>query len=233
MSARVFPLELFPADSFQIFPAATASSGGAALNGPGQRVDWSGGGWWVGALGGVVLWQPDQIRAWRALAMHARNGGEIIMPVIDWAQRPFPEGLTDLPPVPHADGAPFHDGALYASRVLNYELAEAVQEGDMTALVRRVLGAPLRGGEFFTPVHEASGPRLHCIEAVSEETAGVSEVLFGCPWREDSAAGAFLDFERPRLTMEILSAPQELWPRIEAPFEATVGFTFSESFDYL
>ena len=46
--ALTFPLHLFPPGAFHLWPAATLITGGSALAGPGQTVDWSAGGWWMG-----------------------------------------------------------------------------------------------------------------------------------------------------------------------------------------
>lgn len=231
MAAKLFPASLFRAARFQLYPVGTLIGGGAALAGPGQTVDWSTGGWWMGEFSDIRLSKPDEHRAWRALMMHAAKGGEIVMPVLDGPQRPM-LGAGGVP-VGFQGDVPFSDGQRFAARSLAFELAEPALEGDTEVLIRRVNGAPLRGGEYWSVSHLDAGWRVHCIEEMDDESGGVRAVRFGVPLRGDLASGAPLDFEEPRVTMRLASDPKEVWPTVRPPFRADVSIRFVESFDHL
>lgn len=229
-----FPLSSLPVGSFRAALIGSDETGGAALSGPGQVVDWSAGGFWVFELDGLQLWEPDHFRLYRSILMACRGGGEIDVPIIDDPQRPFPEGMTDSGPVPFSDASTFSDGTGFLGEDLQFTVEESAQEGDVVMVLRRTIGAPLRGGEYKTLVHAAAGPRAYCIETVGEEdVAGVFEVAFGAPLREDVTAGTAVDFQRPRCRARLLTPWSEAWPKVEAPFEAEVGLRFVESFAHL
>lgn len=229
-----FPLASLPVGSFRAMLLGSDETGGAALGGPGQVVDWSAGGFWAFELSGLQLWEPDHFRLYRAMLLACRGGGEIDVPIIDDPHRPFPEGMADSIAVPFSDGAFFSDGTGFLSADLDFTVEEAAQEGDVVMTLRRTVGAPLRGGEYLTLLHAAAGPRAGCIEAVGEENAdGVFEISFGPPLREDVAAGMLADLQRPRCRARLLTPWSEAWPKVEAPFEAEVGLRFVESFAHL
>lgn len=229
-----FPLASLPVGSFRAALIGSDETGGAALGGPGQVVDWSAGGFWAFELSGLQLWEPDHFRLYRAILMACRGGGEVDVPIIDDPQRPFPEGMMDSAPVPFSDGAFLSDGSGFLSADLAYTVEEAVQEGDVVMTLRRSIGEPLRGGEYLTLVHAVAGPRAYCIETVGTEDAnGVFEIAFGAPMREDAAAGMAADLQRPRCRSRLLTPWSEAWPKVEAPFEAEVGLRFVESFAHL
>ena len=236
MTPRLFPLALLVPGTFQLWPMGTLIGGGSSLAGPGQTVDWSAGGWWVGELGAIRVSQPDQHRTLRAMLMHAARGGEIIMPIIDDPQRPMTDPSLGPGSARFNDGAIFSDGSVFASRRIAFELAEAAQEGDTEVRIRRIEGGtrPLLGGEYWSFDHPDAGPRAYCIEDLEEENAnGVRIVRFGVPLRTDLVAGAFADFEAPRLTMRLASDPKDVWPVIRRPFRSDVTIRLVESFDYL
>lgn len=234
MNLRDFPLALFPVGSFQAWPAAQRVTGGAALAGPAQTVDWSAGGWWVGEITGVELWTADHFRTWRSMMMHHASGGQIVMPFIDDPQRPMDDPSLGQAVARFNDGTAFSDGGTFQSANIQFELDEPAREGDTSAVIRRLAGRPLLGGEYWSFDHPDARYRVYCIEDLGDEdTNGRREVQFGVPLRTDLAAGALADFERPRLTMEIVGDPQSFWPNVKPAFEAEVGFRFIESFDYL
>jgi hypothetical protein len=233
MIARLFPLALLAPGTFQLWPVGTLIGGGASLAGPGQTVDWSGGGWWAGELGAIRVSKPDQHRTLRALLMHAAHGGEIVMPILDDPQRPMEPSALGSGVARFNDGARFSDGGVFRSGRIAFELAEAAQEGDTEILIRRVTGRPLLGGEYWSFDHPEAGYRAYCIEDLEGEAGGVRRVAFGVPLRTDLAAGAFADFETPRVTMRLASDPKEVWPVIRPPFRSDVSIRFIESFDYL
>lgn len=233
MTPMLLPIDLIHGETFHIWPLGTDASGGLSLGGPGQEVDWSAGGMWAGETGALKLYHPAQWRVWRMLCLHIQGGGEVVVPIADQPQRPFAEGQTVLPGVPHSDGSPFSDGSLYQTNALRYELAEPVKEGDTHAVIRRLSGAPLRGGEWWTLIHPGPGPRAYCIGGLDPEVNDVREVWFGCPMRSDMAAGSPIDFENPRTTVKNITPVKSLWPKAEPPFKAEVNFQFVESLAYL
>jgi hypothetical protein len=230
-----FPLASFPAGAFQAVLLGSDETGGPALGGPGQVVDWSAGGFWVAELSGMQLWEPDHFRLYRAMLMACRGGGEIDVPIIDDPQRPFPVDLAETTAsLPFSDGTLFSDGSGFLGADLDYVVEESALEGDVLMSLRRTIGAPLRGGEYLTLIHAEAGPRAYCVETVTEENEdGVFQIAFGAGLREDVAAGLFADFQRPRCRMRLLTPWSEAWPRITAPFEAEVGLRFVESFAHL
>lgn len=229
-----FPLAMFPAGTFQAMLLGSDETGGAALGGPGQVVDWSAGGLWVAELTGIQLWEPDHFRLFRAILMACRGGGEIDVPIIDDPQRPFPDGLIESGPVGFSDGAAFTDGAGFLGDDLAFQVEAAAVEGDGVMVLRRTVGASLRGGEYFTLLHAEAGPRAYCVESVTEEDGdGVFQVAFGAGLREDVLVGTAVDFQRPRCRMRLLTPWSEAWPRVTPPFDAEVGLRFVESFAHL
>lgn len=236
MAARLFPKDLLVPSAFQIWPMGQLIGGGAALAGPGQTVDWSAGGWWGGQLGDIRVSKPDQHRTLRALLMHASNGGEIVMPIIDDPQRPMADSSLPMGRARFNDGSTFSDGSSFLSRRIVFDLAEPAQEGDTEIRIRREPGQsrPLLGGEYWSFEHPEAGHRLYCIEDLDEENAhGVRAVKFGVPLRTDLPLGVFADFEAPRLTMRMIGDPKEVWPVIRRPFRSDVTIRLVESFDYL
>lgn len=236
MTARLFPLALLAPGTFQMWPTGTLIGGGAALAGPGQTVDWSAGGWWSGELGSIRVSKPDQHRTLRALLMHAAHGGEIVMPIIDDPQRPMEDPSLPMGSARFNDGSTFSDGSVFTSRRIVFDLAEDAREGDTEILIRREAGEsrPLLGGEYWSFDHPEAGHRAYCIEGLDGENAsGVRTVQFGVPLRTDLKAGAFADFEAPRLTMRLMGDPKSVWPVIRPPFRSDVTIRLVESFDYL
>lgn len=230
-----FPLESFPAGSFHAALLGSDETGGAALNGPGQVIDWSAGGLWSAALEGLQLWEPDHFRLYRAVLMACRGGGEIDVPIIDDPQRPFDETVTEtFDPLPFSDGSTFSDGSGWRQSDLDYEVVDAALEGDVSIVLKRNVGAPLRGGEYWTLLHPEAGPRAYCVGAVGEEDAQQRfELTFGAGLREDVSAGDFADFQRPRCRMRLITPWSDAWPKVTPPFEAEVGLRFVESFNHL
>ena len=168
------------------------------------------------------------------MMMHHASGGQIVMPFIDDPQRPMEDPTLGQAITRFNDGAAFSDGGVFQSGSIQFELAEAASEGDTTAIIRRVSGRPLLGGEYWSFDHPEARYRVYCIENLDDEDAyGRREVQFGVPLRTDLTSGELADFERPRLTMEIVGDPQTFWPNVKPAFEAEVGFRFIESFDYL
>lgn len=233
MIARPFPLALLQPGTFQMWPVGTLMGGGAALAGPGQTVDWSAGGWWGGELGAIRVSKPDQHRTLRSLLMHASHGGEIVMPIVDDPQRPMEPSALTMGVARFNDGASFSDGSAFRSGRIAFELAEAAQEGDTEVLIRRIDGRPLLGGEYWSFDHPEAGYRAYCIEDLESEAGAVRRVAFGVPLRTDLPAGAFADFETPRVTMRLASDPKDVWPVIRPPFRSDVSIRLVESFDYL
>lgn len=161
MTARLFPLALLAPGTFQMWPSGTLIGGGASLAGPGQTVDWSAGGWWMGRLGDIRVSKPDQHRTLRALLLHAAGGGEIVMPIIDNPQRPMVDPSLGPATARFNDGSTFYDGSVFQSGRIAFELAEDALEGDTVLKIRRTVGRPLLGGEYWSFDHPEAGPRAY------------------------------------------------------------------------
>lgn len=232
--AITFPLGIFPAGSFRAVLLGSDETGGAALGGAGQVIDWSAGGLWAAELSGMQLWEPDHFRAFRALLLACRGGGEIDVPIIDDPQRPFGDLSETTEPVPFSDEALFSDGAGFVGQDLIFEAVAPALEGDVSMTLQRISGAALRGGEYWSFDHAAAGPRAYCGESLGEEDEdGIFEVSFGTPLREDVAVGELADFQRPRVRMRLLTPWSDAWPLVTAPFEAEAALRFIESFNHL
>lgn len=232
--ATPFPLEQLQLGSFHPVLLGSDETGGAALGGAGQVVDWSAGGLWAAELGGLELWQPDHLRLYRALLMACRGGGEVDVPMLDEPQRPFEAGQTDAADLPFSDGTYFQDGTGWVGQDLDYEVVSDALEGDVSLTLRRIVGARLRGGELWGLDHPSAGPRAYCVESVSEESPdGVFTLSFGAPLREATPAGSKADFQNPRCRMRLLTPWTEAWPKVNGAYEAQVSLRFIESFAHL
>lgn len=232
-----FPITLFPPLKTRPLLAGQTEDGGTSFVGPGQVLDWSDGGWWVVQYSGITLLTPTQIRLWRALGMRLSGGSsEMIIPVLDRAQAPWPAGVPVATPlVPHSDGTPFSDGSLYAGTTLVYQLEAAIAEGATSARIRRVAGGDLVGGELLSLTHTVAGKRMYGLEGVwpVDGEADLFDVTFGPHARGPALAAADVDFETPGFVGKLISGNGEHWPAIDHPNMADAAIMFVESFDYL
>lgn len=233
-----FPSDLFPQLEWQLWPVGATVDGGSPIGrGRGQTLDWSGGGFWALSIAGVSLLDPDQIRLWRALMARLRGGAtEMIFPIPDRAQMPWLGGRPLPPPlVPHGDGSPFSDGSLYAGRNIVYELVQDLDEGAMSARVKRVAGGAIKGGELLTLVYDDAGPRAHLLDGAwpVDGQPDQYDVTFIMPAWGDLGPGADVDFERPRFVASLVGRDGAEWPKIVHPNTSTVDLVVAESFAYL
>ncbi|MBX3480081.1 MAG: hypothetical protein KF842_06750 [Caulobacter sp.] len=225
-----FPVTNFPVEKLRWRPASVSTSGGQTLTGPGQDASWDGGGWWVAELVGIDLGDEQALRAIRALLLLALGGvTRFIVPMLDWPLSPA------LSSVPHGDGSPFADSSEYVSGAVAAHLAADVSLRDTTIdlYLDPETAGPLQGGEVFTLVYPTHGPRIHMIGKVDSVTDDVYTVFIRPPIREDLAAEAEVDFNRPRCVMKLNDPDGEAWPWIVPGWEGKTDLRFAEAFDEL
>lgn len=231
-----FPICSFPPSERRLMLAGMVADSGPALVGPGQSIDWSGGGWWVLSYGGMLLRTTVQRKLWNVMMMRMGGGStEIIVPFLFGELAPLPVGQAPGPVLTtHSDGTSFSDGGLYSQSGLTFTLEGAIEDGDTSARVRRVAGGDIIGGEPFTLVHADAGPRAYMIEGVTavEGEADLYDIDFGPPSRGAAADGDLVDFDNVRSVMTILNA-SEAWPTRQHRTPTPAQATFVESFTYL
>lgn len=136
---------------FNIVPFSR--SGGRSLGGISRTVK-SDRGWWAGSYNGVVFRRGnyDQQRTWNALRVAAGGqSGLFAVPVCStalWARL----GLEFGQKVPHADGAPFDDGANYRQGAAQLEMVSFAALSS-TVVTLRLIDIPLRGSIRFSYQH--------------------------------------------------------------------------------
>ncbi len=234
--AIIFPGELLRPRSLTFGVIGQTAGGGATLVGPEQAAELAGGGFWTLSYDLGDRADPARLRLLRALLVRMRGGAtEIVMPFCDEPQAPWPLGTVprNRALTAFSDGAAFADGARFSQSPIVFTLEEAVAENDTEALVRRILGADLTGGEMFTWDHPTAGARAYCLGAVQQEDDDLFRIAFDVPAREDVPAGADCDFAWPRCTMKFLPGPEGGWPTITRGWKAQASWRFVESFDYL
>lgn len=174
-----------------------------------------GGGFWtcsmldVSLSGGGGLTGRDRQRVstllWRAVRQNARGGAApIIVPCNDAGFRPWPAGLAQTAGVdiPHDDGTVFDDGVGYYQATIDIRAAAAAELRDTSLDVVISYAGALLGGERFSIEHD-DGPRLYEIATVFYSDATHATITFQPPLRSDVAAGAVLEFDRPRCLMRL------------------------------
>ncbi len=235
----VFPLDLLPAARFRWRIAGATLSGGQPISGAPQSGEASAGGWWVLDLEMGNLYEPDQIRTWRALLVTLMTGKTpIAMQVFDTLQ-PFQDGFNPWADVPFSDGAAFSDGALFVGDPLDVQLAAAAYmpawpappEPPTQADFQLNVCGPFRGGEYFSLVGASGNPRAHLIGSV-ELVGAATRVTFKPPLREDYAAGTQVAVTRPfcLVKYDITQPAENAWLMMEPPFKGKPSIRFVEAF---
>lgn len=182
-----------------------ALNGGVNVGGNTTVARTDGGGIWVGEQS-FLLSTRDQIKAARAIEASLDGGvGEIVT----WSfERPFAPAELIADDVPHSDGAPFGDGALYASVP-----AGATVTADCplraTIIPLTMISGELQGGEHFSIIHPVHGWRKYRVARVGDGTAEIRP-----PLREAITAGASLYFIRVGLACR-LANPDEFFGALD------------------
>lgn len=191
--ADVFPTARFGFKSQDVNIERQTLSGGTALSGETDVVSTDGGGRVYAEFGDGDLIDRDKVLAWRALLTILEEGvTEMVVPFCDIRHQPYggEHTATYGDGAVHSDGTPFAGGGPFG---------EATAAAALRATSLQFNGAfaqPLIGGEWFTIVHPAKGPRAYRVRTVSG-----SAITFRPPLRESVAAGQELDFANPRCLM--------------------------------
>lgn len=231
---------------------------GMTLQGPvtlaqNRQVLDSQGGYWIATYRDVAVVGRDKVLAHRMLRGQLRGGANWCrVPVCDGANAPWPtnddlsilstfddtalfgddaEFRNDQPPAyltgrrsltsTFSDTALFSDGSSFRDAVINVTVAVAGTAGDTSIEVTKTMIANVVGGEYFS-----IDDHLHQI--VQEIGDGVWQIVPAL--REDVAAGAQLEFDRPVCVM-VLASEQEMDAALERNKSGVVSIAFFEAFE--
>lgn len=217
MAFDVFPTDsLFDPETEDWKLRANTINGGVTVGGIAQIARTDGGGLWSCEQTGIEIWTTEQLLAASALDMQLEGGvSPIVVPCFNWPLRPVPEGMDWT-----------------VSIALTAEAA--LRATTLTVVI--ATGAPLRGGEPFSVVHENKGKRLYRVRdaepAVTVDGITTQTVTIRPPLRELTAAGTAMDFETPGCLMRLANPDAWLSP-LDAAHERTAQPVWIEHFAYV
>ncbi|MCX5513417.1 hypothetical protein C3941_23805 [Kaistia algarum] len=182
-------------------PSPMSRSGGRTLGGI-ERTIRSDRGYWAIALQQIALYDPATRRAWNALrSTLVGRAGFLVVPVYSRDTSPWVD--DDGPAqslVPHDDGTPLDDGALYASPKLQISMETLATIGATIVTLRRIEASP-----------DLSGIRFSYNHALYE--TGNALTIDGDLWRVSVfpairatiPAGAILECDNPTCLVHLAS----------------------------
>jgi hypothetical protein len=221
MVLPVYPPNLLTIASIDWNLLGTWVTGGRTGAGAIPVTDFSGGGFWVAAIGGILLRDLDAVRAYRAFRMTARGGSPFTMWRRDVIQ-PWPFDGDGNPvktygDIPFEDGAPFSDDSFFGQEVIRVatEAAADLRATEMTVSI--TYGSEFRGGEAFSIQHPTYDWRMYEIEEVFDAGANYT-IRFSPPLREAVPDNTQLFFDLPRCTMMAASQSSFLFRLGPAPY---------------
>lgn len=187
----------------------------ARLSGPGsfglppETITTDGGGWWEVMRAGMDIYDADEQRAMRAVALRLRGGRRIDVPFQE-------ESATGgLRRVTWSDGTLSSDGTGIISGAIVAYLAEPVALRADEAVIDIPGGPPLLGGDAFSLFRSpALGSELHATEEVERIATDRWRVRVAPQFRQAHPAGAEVNFNDPACAMRVADA-EGLWPEFE------------------
>lgn len=195
---NVFPTGLFGFLQQEIDIERQTLRGPSALNGEQDIISADGGGRVFAEFGNGSLVDRERVLAWRAVLGQLEDGvARVIVPFCDPRHQPYGGAHA----VPHDDGTPFDDGALYVGGGAEAEAAEAAALRATTLKLNILFPRPLLGGEWFAIQHPNKDWRAYRVVQVVEQDSETATVTFRPPLREAVDAGEFVDFASPRCLM--------------------------------
>lgn len=199
MSAIIWSCSVLTPKSRAINPAYRSVSGGVALNGFSQVVT-SDAGIWKATFEQVVIYNSDQVKAWRAIRAHAEGRlNPILISLCEGAIRPLQEpGQRPFPPVPHGDNAFFRDETGYRNGIISVRLSHGAALRATVLMLSKIACGSLEPGQRFS-----LGERLYEIRKVFSQNANQAEVAVWPPLREAVGAGTDANFDRPVLRVRL------------------------------
>lgn len=193
---KVFPTCLFAPNGVEADIERRVVSGGTSLSGDETLIGTDGGGRVFAEFSEFYLDEPEVALAYRALSVIAEDGlVPLFVPLCDARHQPTVGHMT----VPHSDGTPFADEALYQQQDGGVvTTAGAALRATFLAIQNVSLARPLLGGEWFSINHPTLRHRAYRVATV--EGGGIT---FRPPLREAVPAGTALNFADPLCTMRV------------------------------
>lgn len=222
-----WPDDLLRAGEWALNYTPRTLAGAAAIDSSSQ-VGSSGQGIWTGAINNILVESNAQIRAWRRLQAQCEGRlGKIRIFLGDWERvlQPFLADTSDaLDPVAHSDGAFFSDASGYVSSgLIDITATSAANEGDATLAVTIAAADTIEPGMYFS-----IGDNLYKVKTATYATATTATLTFVPGLRANVAAGAWINFETPRVLMR-LATDRELDATFQPPFYTKPSVNFVEA----
>nr|WP_314431406.1 hypothetical protein [uncultured Brevundimonas sp.] len=173
-------------------------------------------------MSGIWLHRREQLQAARALDMILDGGLTRI--VVGSCEAAFTPWARPTEPVPHADGAPFSDGAFYAGAAPTGVITAPAPLRATSVTMTLPVGASLIGGEVFGLRHPNMAERRYQIARVHGD-----RVTFRPELREAVPAGTTVHFHEPGCLMQ-LANPDEFFSAIRSNRTADLSPVFVEAF---
>jgi len=196
----LWPADRLPAREIEANPVPFSRTGGRTLGGL-ERPIRTDKGYWTFSYR-FQLYSTAQRRTWNAIRTQVSGrSGLLIMPVWSWDTAPYASGVFEYEHilVPHSDGTPFSDGALYQQNSISVRSADAVAIG-ATSMRLQILEADA----------DLAGVRFSYNHALYE--TGPATLVSGAFWTVDLfpavrapiPAGADLEFNLPTCLVRLV-----------------------------
>lgn len=197
---------IFPPDEFDFFLFPRVKFGPEQEDGQLQRVQ-SGAPRWVAEIR-YNIHLPDEIREWRGFVAKLAGGvTEILVPVRDRRQAPWPDGYDDEsvnPELPFDQDALFSDDTGFSQRIITVDVGSATSAGATSMVVDVIHSGDLKRGHYFTATDATGRPRLYVITEMPVSLGSDQyRIQFLPPLRSALAEGYPLEFDNPMCVMTV------------------------------
>lgn len=192
----VWPARILRPLAIAATPHAFTRGGGPSIGGIDRTIR-TDRGWWRVAYRGVALSSVAARRMWNTVRVGlAGRAGLIAVPV--WQKDIVP--MAGPVRVPHADGSPFSDGALYTQPSVHVEMVTEAARGATSVTVRLVAGLDELAGIRFSYLHALYETGLPTAVAGTDWTVPVTPAI-----RQTIPAGTVLEVDLPTCLVHLVT----------------------------
>lgn len=196
----LWPINILSPREFMMDIAPRTLAGPSSVSGVSQ-VAASDAGIWKASYSGIPVVNCQSITLWRALnTMFEGRMNSLLLPYSTRCQPFAPDWASVYDGVPHSDGSPFADSALYRSRLIDIGLISNIPLRGTTANIQLRTAYNVQPGQVFS----VDG-RLYRIRTLQRTGENTVSITFRPPAREVVPAGSELEFDEPVCRMRLAS----------------------------